>query len=57
MVNSNMAIEETELKGDGSSLDYVLTLDPNGGFIKDCDNPQDNSRLTTKPYRVNVTFG
>ena len=52
-----MAIAEIELKGNGSSLDYVLTLDPNGGFIKDCDNPQDNSRLTTKPYRVNVTFG
>ena len=55
MVNSNMAIAETELTGNGSSLDYLLTLDPNGGFIEDVGSA-DPSRKTTKPYVKNVTF-
>ena len=55
MVNSNMAIAEIELTGNGSSLDYLLTLDPNGGFIEDVGST-DPSRKTTQPYVKNVTF-
>lgn len=51
MVNSNMAIEEIELKGDGSSDIYTLTLDPNGGYIQDWENPQSN-RYVTSPYKI-----
>lgn len=56
MVNSNMAIAEIELKGNGSSLDYVLTLDPNGGFIHNNSRNGMPATLTTKPYRLNVRF-
>lgn len=55
MVNSNMAISETELTDSGDSQKYTLTLDPNGGFIEDVGST-DSSRKTTKPYVKNVTF-
>lgn len=58
MVNSNMAISEIELKGESSSWDYLLTLDPNGGYIEDTTRVEQRQKitLTTKPYEINVRF-
>lgn len=49
-----MAIEKIELEGEGSSWDYTLTLDPNGGYIEDVG--RSDGLRTTKPYVVKVRF-
>ena len=57
MVNSNMAIAETELTDFKESDTYTLTLDPNGGYVRDLAYPDPDNHMTTKPYVVSVTFG